>query len=172
LDPLRITDPTGEIGGPPGAAYGFIAGAVGGYISSGGNLESALYGGIAGGLIGFLNPAASYTLGVAAAGFFSSAVGQVLGNLNNPCNDRPFDIDVTQAAIAGIAGGGSRILFDYLANPGRTAFTYMANQALGPTNPVVLNTAQGAVRGGISGSAQLAYRSGFYPRGYGQCSCQ
>ena len=70
------------------------------------------------------------------------------------------------------SGRGGKVLFNYLGSPRRTAFTYMANQALGPMNPVVLNTAQGGVRGGISGSVQLTYRNAFYPRGYGQCTCQ
>jgi RHS repeat-associated protein len=170
-NPLSKTDPTGEIG-LPGAIYGAIAGGVGGYISSGGSYSGAFYGAIAGGAVGALNPFASYTLGAIAGGVTASLAGQVMGNLNNPCKDDPFDVDYTQAAISGLAGGGSRVLFNYLGNPSKTAFTYMANQALGPTNPAVLNTAQAAVGGGVSGSAQLAYKNAYYPRNYGKCSCQ
>jgi RHS repeat-associated protein len=170
-NPLSYVDPTGE-SGIPGLVYGALAGGVGGYISSGGNLSGAFYGAVAGGAVGFFNPFASYTLGAAAGGFAASVAGQFMGNLNNPCKDDPFDIDYTQATIAGLAGGGSKVLFDYLGNPRRTAFTYLANQALGPTNPLALNTAQAALRGSISGGAQLAYVNAYYPRNYGKCSCQ
>ncbi len=170
-NPISYTDPTGEIG-IPGFVYGAIAGGVGGYISSGGNVNGAFYGAIAGGAVGALNPVASYTVGAAAGGFAASIAGQFIGNLNNPCKDDAFDIDYTQAVLGGFAGGGSRAFFNYLGNPSRTAFTYMSNQILGPTNPVAVSTAQAVVGGGISGGAQLTYRNAFYPRDYGNCSCR
>jgi RHS repeat-associated protein len=172
-NPLSYTDPTGEAANFIGGfVYGAIAGGVGGYISSGGSWQGALYGAGAGGVIGAINPFASYTAGAAAGGFTASVAGQFVGNWSNPCKDDPFDIDYTQAAIAGVAGGGSKALFNYLGNPRRTAFTYMVNQSMGPTNPVALSTAQAAVRGTISGTAQLGYKSAYYPKSYNNCSCK
>jgi RHS repeat-associated protein len=170
-NPISNVDQTGEFA-VAGLVYGALAGGVGGYISSGGNFKGAFYGAVAGGVVGFINPFASYTVGAVAGGFTASVAGQFMGNLSNPCKDDSFDIDYTQAAISGLAGGGSRVLFNYLGNSRRTAFTYLANQALGPTKPVALNTAQAAVRGSISGGAQLAYKNSYYPSNYGKCSCQ
>ncbi len=49
--PMSYVDPTGELG-LAGAGYGFIAGGVSGYISSGGRWDGALLGGAAGAAVG------------------------------------------------------------------------------------------------------------------------
>jgi RHS repeat-associated protein len=120
-DPINWADPTGEWG-IAGAVYGAIAGAVGGYISSGGDFWGTVAGAVAGVAIGAINPWGAHIAGAAGGAAASSVLGQVAGNIVsgndilNPCNYDPF-------AIAGAAAGGA------LGGP--------ANQFIGRVGPVI-----------------------------------
>ncbi len=169
-NPLSDVDPTGEVG-IAGAGYGAIAGAVSGYISSGGKWQGAVLGGIAGGAIGWVNPWSSSLVGAAAGGFIASAVGQAGGNYL-ACRPIP-DIDWTLAAISGVGSGSGLAFGKALDSPTRNAFSYMVNQRMGPGNQAALKTLQSFVKGGTSGAPQLAYKALAYPANYPQnyCGC-
>ncbi|MGF1795410.1 RHS repeat-associated core domain-containing protein, partial [Photobacterium swingsii] len=75
-DPLGYVDPDGRFGFA-GAGWGFFAGGIGGYISSG-NIEGAALGAVAGAAVGFVFPINSAMAG-AAAGATASTAGQAAG---------------------------------------------------------------------------------------------
>ncbi|MEL6370287.1 MAG: RHS repeat-associated core domain-containing protein [Pseudomonadota bacterium] len=105
-NPLTQIDPTGELGFA-GAAYGAVAGGVGGYISSGGSVTGTLYGAVAGLAVGAVAPTASGAAGAALSALASggaSIVGQAAGNyaaekdLLDRCN---YDLTAALGAAAG-----------------------------------------------------------------------
>lgn len=104
LNPISFVDPTGEVG-VPGACYGFVGGAIGGYIA-GGDLKSAALGGLAGAAIGAINPYASHLAGMAAGNLAASYSGQAIGNAVSGNSGYSHG-----AAIGGAVGGivGSRL---------------------------------------------------------------
>jgi hypothetical protein len=107
LNPIRYSDRTGEnpfslLSG----FYGLISGGVGGYISSGGDWRGGLYGALAGGFVGLINPFASNAVGIAAGAALASLGGQAAGLASSKCKD-PLDIrNYSMGAIAGAGLGG------------------------------------------------------------------
>jgi len=104
-DPLGYIDPDGRYG-IPGAIYGGVSGAVGGYISSGGSWEGTALGGAAGAVVGFFNPWASHPAGAAAGAAAASLAGQAGGNWfdgKDPTDLCNYDF----GAVAGAALSGA-----------------------------------------------------------------
>ncbi|MCK5356108.1 MAG: RHS repeat protein, partial [Methyloprofundus sp.] len=108
---INFIDPYGRFG-LPGAAAGFVAGGIGGWIS-GGNWESAAAGATAGYVIGvtgaYLFPATS-AIGAMALGAISngaaSGLGQFLGNvITGKCLTDRDNYSVFAAIVAGVGGG-------------------------------------------------------------------
>lgn len=111
-NPYKYVDPDGEFG-IAGAIYGAIAGGVGGYIASGGDLTSTLAGAAAGGAVGAVNPFASSAVGMAAGGSVASVSGQAIGSVTNAAMDKGIlnvsvsDIEVDPiTTVAGAVGAG------------------------------------------------------------------
>jgi RHS repeat-associated protein len=102
-DPVNLIDPIGEYGFA-GAAYGFVSGAIGGYIS-GGNLSSVILGGLAGAAVGFVNPWSSHAAGAFAGNAIASLTGQAAGNyLVGKCVTNSNNYSVGAAVGAGVGG--------------------------------------------------------------------
>ena len=91
-----------------GAAYGCIAGAVGGYTT--GEWKGAAIGCVAGGAVGAVNPWASHAVGAAGGAGVSSVLGQGVGlfaakkEVANMCN---YDAGAVIGAMVGGGIGGS-----------------------------------------------------------------
>ena len=112
-DPVNATDPTGEFG-IAGAIYGGIAGGVGGFIATKGSvrqkLVGAAVGGVAGGLVGFVAPGTSTAVGAAAASAAGSAIGQLTAGV--AVNDESLSKaarNIDGGAVAGAAIGGGAV---------------------------------------------------------------
>jgi hypothetical protein len=146
-NPVNLIDPTGEFG-LPGAGFGFISGAVGGYISSGGRLDATLFGGVAGALVGLVNPIPGIT-GVIGGNVGASIVGQMVGNVST-CKPT-YDVDLFAAGMAGLGGGVGRGFGQYLSSPTRSASAYIIYRGLGATRPAVQELGESLIEGTVGG---------------------
>jgi RHS repeat-associated protein len=150
--PTMYTDPTGEFAlNIAGGVLGTISGGVGGYISSGGQLQGAVNGALVGGAVGLINPLGGL-IGTFTSGAASSVAGQILGN-QQACKDDIFDVDPYLAIAAGIGGSAGNAFGKYLATPRRSAFTYLVNQRMG-ASPVANSLGTGLLEGLFGGAAE------------------
>ena len=102
-DPVNFIDPLGEYAFA-GAIYGFVSGAMGGYLS-GGNISSIFLGGLAGALVGLVNPWGAKAAGAAVGNAIASLVGQASGNyLAGKCVTDPDNYSGGAAIGAGVGG--------------------------------------------------------------------
>lgn len=164
--PTMYTDPTGEFAlNVAGGVLGAISGGVGGYISSGGQLQGAVNGALVGGAVGFVNPLGGL-IGTFTGGVTSSVAGQILGN-RQACKDDIFDVDPYLAISAGIGGSAGNALGRYLATPRRSAFTYLVNQRMG-ASPVANSLGTGLLEGLFGGAAEYSPPK----KGTSTCGCQ
>jgi RHS repeat-associated protein len=161
-DPYGKTDPNGEFAQ---VIYGAIAGAVGGYVSSGGSFSQkalgVVVGGLAGAIVGSVLPQASSFAGAAAAGAISSALGQVLGSASTAIATKGLDganlsdikvSPITTAAAALGAGVGSAVSAG-IANS--TSQAIIGNTVAAAGAPTATGVAVGAVvEGAITGGAE------------------
>lgn len=137
-------------------SLGPLAVGVSGYISSGGDWESALYGTGAGAVAGLVFPTSAFYS--AASGFSSSIAGQAAGQYAATQSISLSDIDVGLAAASAVGGIGGYGLNKYLMLPDRTATSYILNQALDPTNPTAVSTASSITSGFVSGTTEASYQ--------------
>ncbi len=142
-NPLILVDPDGTFA-IAGGAFGALSGGIGGYIASGGNLNSALNGAIAGGIIGVINPFASYTAGLVAGSVVSGVAGQSIGLAQT--NQNVFKSDnYDGGAILGsvLVGTGGAKLGYHMA----TRNTFLGSK-IGKSGTNVIQSA-GAIYGGF-----------------------
>ncbi|WP_301836092.1 RHS repeat-associated core domain-containing protein [Pseudidiomarina terrestris] len=128
-NPYKYTDPNGEW---LQAIYGAIAGAAGGYVSSGeGFVNTAVgmvSGALAGGAVGLANPFASHTAGIIAGGMVASASGQVTASVTTTVLDKGISnvtasdikegikVDAVTTVAGGLGAGGGGLVAKGIAN--------------------------------------------------------
>lgn len=161
-NPYMYTDPDGEF---LQSIYGAIAGAVGGYVSSGeGFVNTAVgivSGAIAGAVTGAVLPQASHAAGMAAAGVVASASGQALGSATTAAietGEMPslsdVKIDPVTTVAGGLGAGGGGLVAKGIANSTMKPIigTTPISQAGAPTTAGIVTGA--VVEGAITGSAE------------------
>lgn len=161
-NPYKYTDPNGEF---LQVVYGAIAGAVGGYVSSGeGFINTAVgvvSGAVAGAVTGAVLPQASHAAGMAAAGMVASAAGQALGSTTTVALETgklpslsDVKIDSVTTVAGGLGAGGGGLVAKGIANSTMKPIigTTPISQAGAPTTAGVLTGA--AVEGAITGAAE------------------
>ncbi|MDB9999123.1 hypothetical protein OAE16_01630 [Porticoccaceae bacterium] len=165
-DPLNVTDPTGAYG-IPGAIYGAIAGATGGYIASGGSAKEKIIGtvsgAVAGGAVGFVAPQTSHVAGLAAAGAVASATGQAIGSTTNAAIEKgvanvelsDVNVDIGTTIAGGIGAGAGGVVAKGVASMTAKPIVGVALEKAG--TPTVTGLAAGAIaEGAIIGGSEKA----------------
>jgi len=151
-NPITRVDPTGTIFiiNAGGGIFGFVSGGIGAFVTSGGDIGSALQGAVIGGVIGVFNPVGGI-LSAFRGGVLSNISGQAIGNATT-CNDL-LDLDFELALASGIAGAGGTGLTRFLSNPGRSAFAFNAQRRFGPPSPIAQGLTNSVIEGLIVGTS-------------------
>ena len=155
-NPYKYKDPNGEW---IQAAYGAVAGAVGGYVASGEGFTNTAVGVVsglvAGAAVGLVAPQTSHFAGMAAAGMTASAAGQVVGSTSTAAIAKGIEnvslsdvkIDATTTVMGGIGSGVGNIVGKGVAN---LTMKPVVGQTLGQAGaPTSAGTLAGVVTEGV-----------------------